>query len=187
MNQPLTLFFCFFLAFSGLSQPNSTTGGHFVNGNVDTIPKYESGEFGFADYLTRHFRVSQSIKREGVDRTYGVIVSFDVDTLGVTSNVSVQNAENPYIAQEFRRICQGISGWTPAYLYGSKVKTRIYVPFTFMVKEDHIFHDPAGNLLVVRPKNKKATMLKIILGSIVLVPVIVGVIHLVRGNINSKK
>lgn len=158
-----------------------------MRSNVDTIPIYENGEFGFADYLTRHFRVSQSIKREGVNRTYGVVLSFDIDTLGITSNVSVENAQNPYIAQEFRRIFNNVSGWSPAYLYGAKVKTRIYVPFTFMVKEDHIFHDPSGNLLVVQPKKKKATMLKVILGSIVLVPVIVGVIHLVRSNINSKK
>lgn len=154
----LFLFYCS-ITWAQNADPNA----HFTRSNLDTIPKYEGGEFTFADYLVQQFRVSQSIKNGNVGNSFSTLISFDIDVDGTTSNVNVENCSNAYIANELKRICTQTPGWTSGYLYGSTVKSRIYVPFSFVLNEDHILYQPINDQLIAKTGKKKATGLKVLL------------------------
>lgn len=172
MIQLTTRIFLFFtlIVFSSFGQGGSTTGGHFVNNNVDSIPTYIDGEFGFVDYLTRNFRVSQSIKTNSRSNQ-SVLISFDVAMDGTTSNVQVEHAENAYIANEFKRLCTNMEGWSPATLYNSPVNSRIYIPFSFTIEADQIIYRPDNDLLITKNGEKKATVLKTVLFAAASIPI----------------
>lgn len=168
----LTPLFILFFSIQASSQTGSTADGHFSLSNVDTIPTFVDGEFGFIDYLTERFRVSQTIKNNTPTGVISVLISFEVSTSGETSEVRVENCANAYIANEFKRICTNMDGWTPATLYNTPVSTRVYVPFNFIIESDQILYNAVNEQLIAKNSEKNARRLKFFLGSIIAIPLV---------------
>ena len=168
----LTPLFILFFSIQAYSQTGSTADGHYSLSNVDKIPTFIDGEFGFIDYLTERFRVSQTIKNNTPTGVVSVLISFEVSDSGETSEVLVENCANAYIANEFKRICTNMDGWTPATLYNTPVNTRVYVPFSFIVESDQIQYNAVNAQLIAKNSEEKARGLKFVLGSLIAIPLV---------------
>ena len=103
---------------------------------AETIPYLSYKGKGISQFIIDNIRYPQTAFDNGIEAM--VIVDFNVDTMGVVTNVASKddgNARIQALVDEAIRVVKATSGyWTPGYTNGKKVRMRMRIPITFKLK-----------------------------------------------------
>jgi len=94
-------------------------------------PVYPGGPKALQSFLVHNLKYPKEAIKHGVGGT--VIIHFQVDTLGHTSNFSVYKSVCYELDQEAIRVVRMLKGWSPYTLHGKKQSTYINQPFVFNI------------------------------------------------------
>ena len=94
-------------------------------------PLYRGGPKALQSFLAHNLKYPKEAIKHGVGGT--VIIRFQVDTLGYTSNFSVSKSACYELDQEALRVVKMLKGWSPCTLHGRKHSTYISQPLLFNI------------------------------------------------------
>jgi TonB family protein len=100
---------------------------------VETLPVFEGGDQLFYRFLvTELIYPQEAIEREIQGKVY---ITFEVDTLGHISNLSVVRSVHPLLDEEALRVMRKTDGkWKPATMNALPISSKMTVPVVFSLR-----------------------------------------------------
>lgn len=121
------------------SENDSTVFGGFLLGtgegggagsDLDRFPVFPGGLDGVRRYIERNVMYpTQAIKQ----KIHGVVlISFDINKLGLVDNIKVERGVNPLIDEEAIKAIRNMPAWKPGMRHGRPVIVKFIIPVNFM-------------------------------------------------------
>jgi len=122
----------------GVSNDSTVFGGFLLGegegggsgGNLDRFPVFPGG----LDAVRRYIELNVNYPVQAIkQKIHGVVlISFDVNKLGVVDNIKVERGVNPMIDAEAIKAVQNMPRWKPGMRHGRPVIVKFVIPINFM-------------------------------------------------------
>lgn len=97
-----------------------------IIGTFEIFPMFkDGGQEGLEKFLQENLTFPDSLNKSGK-----VIIKLSIDTAGIVTNIKLVKGFNEYADKEALRVCS-LLVFTPGYVYGKPVETKILIPIKF--------------------------------------------------------
>jgi len=96
---------------------------------IDEMPRFPGGEEWMHRFIAKKIKYPKDAKKNSISGR--VVISFNVDTTGYTSDIFVVEGVYPSIDKEAIRVISILPRFVPAVDNGSKVKVNYKIPIVF--------------------------------------------------------
>jgi protein TonB len=112
------------------STEDSMVFGEGSGNGLDKLPEFPGGIAGVTRYLELNvFYPPQAIRQ----KIHGVVlVSFEVNRLGLVDNIRIERSINPMIDAEAIKAIMAMPRWKPGMRHGRPIPVKFVVPVNFM-------------------------------------------------------
>lgn len=95
----------------------------------EICPRFPGGDKAVSEFVKRNMRYPKSAKEKGIEGR--VIVSFDVETDGRLTNLSITKSVDSRLDKEALRIIKKMPKWEPGQFGGKIVRMKYSQPIEF--------------------------------------------------------
>jgi TonB family protein len=95
----------------------------------ENFASFPGGNEALLKYLSENIKYPQQAKKDSIQGR--VVVGFIVEADGSITNPEITRSVHPLLDAEALQIVNQMPKWKPATKYGSKVKTKCFIPVSF--------------------------------------------------------